>query len=121
MQGNHFAIPIVVPGTLTADVHFEFHAPINCQLEKVSANCDAATSFILDIGENDTPDTDAYLDGVTVTGHATDNTEYTRTDFVGDQFPHIAAGADVVVTIDYDGGAGNDAAGVSILLWFSEG
>ncbi len=121
MQGNHLFLPIIIPGTLTADVEFEFKAPFDMQLVKVSANCDASTSFILDIGENDTPDTDAYLDGVTVTGHATDNTEYDLDDFVNDTYPRISDGDDVVVTIDYDGGAGTDAANVSILLVFTEG
>jgi hypothetical protein len=119
MQGNHFAIPITVPGTLTANVTFEFKAPINCQLEKVSANCDNALTFILDIGN--TSDDDAYLDGVTVTGNTTTSTEYDRDDFVNDQYPHIAAGTMVLVSIDYDGGAGSDSANVSLLLWFSEG
>ena len=121
MQGNHLFLPIAIPGTLTADVHFEFIAPFDLQQVKVSTNCDATTSFILDVGENTTPDTDAYLDGVTVTGHATVNTEYNRTDFVGDQFPHITDGTHIVVTVDYDGGAGTDAANVSILLVFTEG
>ena len=111
----------MIPGTLTANVDFSFVAPFDMQLVKVSAICDASTSFILDIGENDTPDLDAYLDGVTVTGDATDGTEYTESDFVNDQHPHIAAGTDVIVSVDYDGGAGTAAANVSILLTFSEG
>lgn len=119
MQGSLVLVPIFVPGTLTANMHFEFASPSDLQLIEVSANCDANTSFILDIGENDTPDTDAYLDAATVTGHATANTKFTRTDFVGDQYPSIDKGDDVVVTIDYDGGDGNDAAGVSILLTFT--
>lgn len=121
MQGNHLILPVLVPGTLTTNVHFEFKAPFDMQLTSVSANCDASTSFILDIGENDTPDTDAYLDGPTVTGHATVNSTFTRLDFVNDQFPHILKGTNVVLTIDYDGGAGNDAANVSILAVFTEG
>lgn len=121
MQGDHVCIPIMVPGTLTANVAFEFAAPFDMTLVEVSANCDASTSFILDVGENDTPDTDAYLDGVTVTGHATDNSKFDLDDFVNSAYPHIRKGVDVIVSIDYDGGAGNDAAGVSLLLTFAEG
>lgn len=121
MQGNHLLLPIIVPGTLTADITFEFTAPFNMSLKEVSAICDASTSFILDIGENDTPDTDAYLDGKTVTGHATEATKYDQDDFVNEQFPHITKGTSVIITVDYDGGDGTDAANVSILLTFTEG
>ena len=119
MQGLHFPVTIFVPGTLSANMHFEFKAPFDMTLLKVSANCDANTSFILDIGT--TANDDAYLDAVTVTGNATSSTEYDEDDFVNDQHPHIPAGTYVAATIDYDGGAGNDAAGVSLLLTFGEG
>lgn len=119
MQGMHLLVPIFIPGTLTANVHFEFIVPFNMTLLKVSANCDASTSFILDIGT--TADTDAYLDAVTVTGDATDSTEYGLADFVDAAYPHIVDGTMVVVTVDYDGGAGADSAGVSLLLTFGEG
>ena len=119
MQGTTLAIPIVIPGTLTADITYRLQAPHGMQLVKVNAACDNATSFILDIGT--AADTDAYLDAVTVTGAASTTTEYGRTDFVGDQYPKIADGDEVVVTIDYDGGAGTDAAGVSFTLFLTEG
>ena len=119
MQGTMLAIPIVVPGTLTADVAYRFQAPYGMQLVKVVGACNNATSFILDIGT--AADTDAYLDAVTCTGAASTTTEWARTDFVGDQYPKIADGDEVVVTIDYDGGAGTDAAGVSVTLFLTEG
>ena len=119
MQGNLFALPIHVPGTLTADVTFRFQAPFDMQLVKVTAGCDNALTFILDIGT--AADPDAYLDAVTVTGATATTTEYDRTDFVDDQYPHISDGDEVVVTIDYDGGAGSDSANVSVVLWFYEG
>jgi hypothetical protein len=119
MQGTYLAFPIVVPGTLTADVTYRFQAPFGMQLVKVTAACDNATSFILDIGT--ASDTDAYLDAVTVTGAAATTTEYDQDDFVGDQYPKIADGDEVVATIDFDGGAGNDSANVSVTLWFTEG
>ena len=119
MQGNLFTIPILVPGTLTADIAFRFQAPFGMTLAKVTAGCDNATSFILDIGVAGT--ISAYLATVTVTGAAATTTEYGRTDFVGDQYTRIEDGDEVVATIDYDGGAGTDGAGVSIVLWFYEG
>lgn len=119
MQGHHVFFPIYIGGTLSANHQAQFQAPFDMQLVKVSAVCDASTSFILDIGIP--TDTDLYLDGVTVTGAADTCTEYDEDDFVGDVYPHIAAGAVVTVDIDYDGGAGTDAAGVTILLTFTEG
>jgi len=119
MQGHHFPVVVFVPGTLGANHHFEFIAPFDMTLEKVSANCDASTSFILDIGT--TADTDAYLDAVTVTGDGTTSTEYDRDDFVGGEHIHVVKGTHVVATIDYDGGGGADSAGVSILMTFLEG
>lgn len=119
MQGDHLLVPIFVPGTLAADFHYEFAAPFDMTLVEVSGNCNASTSVILDVGT--TADTDAYLDGVTVTGHATNATIFDRDDFVNTQYPHITKGTYVVVTVDYDGGAGGDGAGVSLLLTFAEG
>ena len=62
MQGNLIAIPIIVPGTLTADVVFRMVAPFGLQLVKVTAYTDNALTFILDIGTQ--ADFDAYLDEV---------------------------------------------------------
>ncbi len=114
-----FALPICVPGTLTANFAYRFQAPFNLQLVKVSAACDASTSFVLDVGT--AADSDAYLDGKTVTGAAATSTEYTRSDFVNGEYPKIADGDEVHVTVDYDGGGGTDGAGVSITLWLTEG
>jgi hypothetical protein len=119
MQGTTIALPIVIPGTLTADVTYRFQAPFGMQLFRVVAGCDNSTSFILDIGT--ASDTDAYLDAVTVTGAASTTTEYEQGDFVDSQYPKIADGDEVVVTVDYDGGAGTDAANVSITLFLTEG
>ena len=119
MQGNLIALPIHIPGTLTADITFRFQAPFDLQLIKVTGACDNTTSFILDVGT--AADSDAYLDGVTVTGAASTTTEYGLSDFVNDQYAHINDGDEVVVTVDYDGGAGGDAANVSVILWLYEG
>lgn len=119
MQGKHLFLTFNAPGQLSANTFFHFKAPFDMILEKVSAICDASDSFILDIGT--TADTDAYLDGVTVTGSATAATEYDEDDFVNGDHPRIAAGTDVAINVDYDGGAGGDAANVCIVLTLAEG
>jgi len=55
MQGNLLAVPIHIPGTLTADISFRFQAPFDMQLVKVTAGCGNALTFILDIGTASTP------------------------------------------------------------------
>lgn len=119
MQGSHFTIPLFIPGTLTANAPLQFQAPFPFIIEKVSAACDASTSFILDIGT--AADPDAYLDGKTVTGAADTSTMYDEDDFVNAQHPHVPAGTEVTLDIDYDGGAGTDAANVTVILFCCEG
>ncbi len=119
MDGLRVLLPLKWDGTLTGDVDFMFTAPCGMQLVHVSAICDASTSFILDVGT--TADPDAYLDAVTVTGHATDPSEFDQDDFVNGQYPVIAQGDQVQVSVDYDGGAGTDAADVRMVLTFLEG
>lgn len=119
MLSTHIPFPILVPGVLAADVKFRFRAPIGMQLVGVGAACDNATSFILDIGT--AADPDAYLDEKTVTGAASTTTLFGRSDFPGGEFPHWPAGGEILVSVDFDGGAGGNAANVSIVLWFTEG
>ena len=117
MQGSLIHFGFKVDGTLTADNVRRFQVPVDLQLVKVNAGCDNATSFILDIGT--AADTDAYLDGVTCTGAASTTTEWDQDDFVNGQYPAVPDGTEVVITIDYDGGAGTDGAGVHVDLWFT--
>lgn len=119
MLATHIPFPILIPGALAADAKFRFKAPIGMQLVGVNAACDNATSFILDIGTADDPD--AWLDEKTVTGATATTTVFGRGDFAGGEFPHWAAGAEILVSIDFDGGAGGNAANVSIILWLTEG
>ncbi len=117
MQGSLIHFGYALDATLTGNLVRRFQAPVDLQLVKVNAGCDNATSFILDIGT--AADDDAYLDGVTVTGAVATTTEYGLADFVDAEFPVIPDGIEVVITIDYDGGAGADAAGINIDLWFT--
>lgn len=120
MLGNHLLLPInFLDAALAANHTYRLRLPFGVTLEGVSAAAADTTSFILDIGT--AADSDAYLDGVTVTGAASTTTMFGRADFVGGEYPHIPAGTEVVVSIDYDGGAGGDAADVSLTLILAEG
>lgn len=120
MLGNHLLLPInFLDAALAANHTYRLRLPFGVTLEGVSAAAADTTSLILDIGT--AADSDAYLDGVTVTGAASTTTMFGRSDFVNGEYPHIPAGTEVVVSIDYDGGAGGDAADVSLTLILAEG
>jgi hypothetical protein len=104
---------------LAANATYRVSFPFDTQLVFVNAACANTTSFIMDVGT--AADDDAYLDGVTVTGAAATTTDFDRDNFVNGEYPHIPANTEIVVTIDYDGGAGGDAADVSVTLLFTEG
>ena len=117
---NHMIVSLnFLAAALAANVAHRFSLPFGVTLEAVNAAADNTTSFILDIGT--AADTDAYLDGVTVTGAAATTTDFGRADFVNTQYPHIPANTEIVVSIDYDGGAGGDGAGVAVTLVLSKG
>lgn len=120
MLGNHLLLPIsFLDAALTANQTYRLRLPFGVTLEGVNAAAAASTSFILDIGT--AADADAYLKTKTVTGAASTTTMFGRADFVGGEYPHIPAGTEILVTIDYDGGDGTDAADVSLTLILSEG
>ncbi len=120
MLGNHLLLPInFLDAALAANHTYRLRLPFGVTLAGVSAAAADSTSFILDIGT--AADSDAYLDGVTVTGAAATTTLYGRSDFVNGEYPHIPANTEILVSIDYDGGAGGDAADVSLTLIFTEG
>ena len=118
MLGNMFVHSIHIPGTLAANLDIRFKAPIDCQLVHVSACGSNANNGILDIGPS--TDTDGYLDGVDI-GDSQVPSEFERTDFVNDQFPHITAGTIICVTLDYDGAAGTATQNFTCVLTFLEG
>lgn len=120
MLGNHLLLPIsFLDAALTANQTYRLRLPFGVTLEGVNAACANSTSFILDIGT--AADADAYLAAKTVTGAASTTTMFGRADFVGGEYPHIPAGTEILVTIDYDGGDGTDAADVSLTLILAEG
>ena len=120
MLGNHLLLPVsFLDAALAANQTYRVRLPFGVTIEGVSAAAADTTSFILDIGT--AADPDAYLDGVTVTGAAAATTLYGRSDFVNGEYPHIPAVTEILVSIDYDGGAGGDAADVSLTLILTEG
>ncbi|MFN2124202.1 MAG: hypothetical protein ACK2T4_06760 [Candidatus Promineifilaceae bacterium] len=119
MQGNFFTIGIEMDATLTGDIVRRFSLPVGATLIGANAGCDNATSFILDVGT--AVDDDAYIDGETITGAAATTTDIAASDLVGGAPMHILAGTEVVITIDYDGGARGDAAGIHVDLFLREG
>jgi hypothetical protein len=44
-----------------------------------------------------------------------------NTDFVGSEFPHIAAGTNIVATLDFDGAGGTAVADFTLVMVFTEG
>lgn len=120
MLGHRLLLPLnFLDAALAANHTYRGKLPFGVTLEAVSAACADSTSFILDIGT--AADTDAYVDGVTVTGAAATSTLLTKANFVGATPVHIPADTEFVVSIDYDGGAGGDAADVSLTLVLIEG
>lgn len=113
-----FVQMIHVPGALGANLLAVFTAPTGCQLVHVSAVASNDSDALLILGT--TSDTDAYLESCVI-GDSSVPVEKGRTDFVDDQFPVVADGDVVAVTLDYDGASGTAAQDVTIVLTFVEG
>ena len=115
MQGNTFTLPIIVPGTLTADVVAHFKHMRELQLVGISAKSDDTTSFILKVGT--AADDDKFYTGTVAGGAAPVLLD-------GDDF--VAAGSplpwskEYLATIDFDGGDGGNSANVCVVLYLSE-
>ena len=120
MQGNHFTHIIHVLGTLAANVVPCFTVPADCQLEHVSFVGSNASDANVKIGN--TSDDDAYLTAaVGLVGDSNVPAEYSRANFVGGEFPHIADGTVMLITMDFDGTAGTAVQNMTLVLTFSEG
>ena len=101
--------------TLAANHTASFKMPFDAQLLHVSACNSTANAGKLDIGSDS--DADAYLDNQDF-GVSGAPAEYERTDFVGDQFPHVSDGAIVKVTITDHA---SHMANVCVALTWTEG
>ena len=104
-----------IPGALSANINIRFAAPCDCQLLHVSASQSDTDTAKLDIGDADDPD--GYLDNVSF-GVSNVPAEFDRDDFIGEQYPHIAKGTVVVITITDHGSHSNDP---TVVLTFAEG
>lgn len=107
-----------VPGTLAADLDITFSAPFAMQLLHISAVASNDSDATLQVGNSG--DAGAYLSAATI-GDAGTPATFERADFVGGQYPHIAAGSVVKLALDYDGAAGTAAQNVTLVLTFTEG
>jgi hypothetical protein len=107
-----------VPGTMSADLAIIFTAHHNMTLLHVSMVCTNAASTTVAIGT--TSSAAAYMAAKAV-GQSSVPGVKTRSDFVSEQFPRIATGTVVKLTIDHDGAAGTAGANLTVVLTFAEG
>jgi hypothetical protein len=113
-----YQVPFHVPGTLAANIDIKWTAAFDCQLIHVSAVGSNANSGILDIGNSD--GAEAYVKDKDIGDSGTPAT-VTRTGFVGEQYPHIAAGTVVAIALDYDGAGGTATHDFTCVLTFEVG
>jgi len=118
MQGNHLTLPIVVAGTLAADVPVVFTLPFAASLKHVSAVASNASTGTVKVGT--TTDDDAYMLAKDL-GDSDVPALYGRTDFVGSQAPSLPKATVIKVTIDFNGAGATAADDVTVILFLSEG
>ncbi len=118
MQGNRILQTIHIPGTLAANVTPKWTAECGMTLIHVSAVATNDSDATLKIGTPE--DDDAYLAACTI-GDSGNPVEKGKADFPGAQYPHIAGGDVVLITLDYDGSSGTAAANVTLALTYLEG
>ncbi len=118
MQGTVFTVTYHTAGTLAANHSLRFKLPFDAQLISVSAVGSNTNNGIIDIGPS--TDTDGYLDAKDI-GDGGTPAIFGKADFVGAEFPHIAAGTIISATLDYDGAAGTATADYTLVMVFTEG
>ena len=119
MQGTRFTVSYHTAGTLAANHSFIFKVPFDCPLEFVSAVGTNTNNGILDVGY--TGALEAYVLNKDVGDSGVARYCDAPGEFVGSNYPHIAAGTVIVATLDYDGAGGTAAADFTLVLIFSEG
>jgi hypothetical protein len=115
MTGHEFPLFYQGVGSAAADITMVFEAPFQMQLNKVSVNGSNANDATIKIGTTD--DDDLYMVAKAF-GDSDTPAEYDRDDFVGSQYPDIAEGTIVKVTVDFDGASGTAVDDPTILLTF---
>jgi hypothetical protein len=119
MIGDHFVVSYHTAGTLAANHAFTFTIPFDCTLEFISAVGSNTNNGILDIGY--TGALEAYVKDKDIGDGGVPGTVDAPGEFVGSNYPHIAAGTVLVATLDYDGAGGTAAADFTLVMVFSEG
>ncbi len=112
-----------VPGTLAANINIRWTAPFACQLVHVGAVGSNANDGLLTIGTSADPN--GYIESYSIGDTNVPVEKEALTDFDGalasDQYPHIADGTIIVITLDYDGAAGTATDDFTLVLTFTEG
>jgi len=119
MQGTRVTYSYHTAGTLAANHTFIFTLPFPATLVHVSAVASNASSGILDVGNSS--DAEAYVLNKDIGDSSTPSTVDAPDEFVGSNYPHIAAGTIIVATLDYDGAGGTAAQNFPLVLTFMEG
>lgn len=112
-------------GTLAANVDIRFTAHSDMQLKHLSAVASNDSDATLAIGTS--ADADGFLEACVI-GDSGTPVEKELADFdgalltdAGEEYPRIADGDVVVVTLDYDGSTGTAADDVTLVLTLLEG
>lgn len=119
MQGTRFTVTFHTAGALAANHSYIFKVPFDCQLIAVSAAATNASDAIIDIGY--TAALEAYVKDMDAGDSSVAAILDEPGDFEGDNFPHIAALTNLIVTVDYDGAGGTAAQNFTLVLTFTEG
>jgi hypothetical protein len=106
------------PGTLAANITPKFKTPIDYTILHVSAVASNNSDATLKIGTSS--DDDIFLAEAAI-GDSGTPVEFDRDNFIGTQFPRVAKGDIVVITLDFDGASGTAAQNVTIVLTCAEG
>lgn len=119
-----YAVEFHVPGTLTQDLDIRFNVPDNCQLLHISGvtSNDAATT--IDVG--DETNAALHVNDMDIGSGANEVHELANvqmySEFELGQWPRIADGDTVVITVDWDGDSSGDAGqNTTLVLTFAEG
>lgn len=119
MIGNHVLLPVVVPGTLAANVAFYWTAPFDCRVRHVSAVAGNAQDATFTLGT--AADPDAILTAQDV-GDSNSPAEYGPADFAAtNETGRITKGDTLALLVDYDGDGGTAAQNLSVVLTLTEG
>jgi hypothetical protein len=120
MDGARVVVPVHFHGTMAANGLFRWKTPCGLTLVHVSAGSSVDTNATVAVGNTGTNQSAAYMAAKDV-GDAAAVNEYDRADFVNGEHPHIPAGTDLLVTVDFDGSSGTAAQNCSVVLTFLEG